>query len=494
MRFARAAGSAMQRTMSRMNQLTLDGAGVGAALAFLCVVMAGPAFAQVITPGLQEGVQADPDEDPTAELVGPPQPDTDTAPAKEPPARPPVAPDVDLSEPVVPVPDRDAIEIGAIAAPVQPPLRRYEQPSLFILGTEVEPSTSTRLSWSPDSSFASIAVPTPVLVVNGSDAGPTLCVTAAIHGDELNGIEVVRRVLYDLDSERLAGAVIGVPIVNLQGFRRASRYLPDRRDLNRYFPGHPRGSAASRLAYSFFNDVISHCDALIDVHTGSFQRTNLPQLRADLKNPDIRELSQNFGSTVVLHSAGAEGTLRRAAADFGIPSVTLEAGEPARLQENIVAHGTKGVMTVLHELGMVKRAPRWGSREAVYYRSRWERADSGGVLFSLVELGDNVEKDEVLGTITDPITNVATEIRASNEGRILGMALNQFVMPGFAAYRIGIPPENRRQVQPEDFPEPNQGDDILDAEHMDDGPGVADAPNDDELRELDTRDSLEDSE
>ena len=144
---------------------------------------------------------------------------------------------------------------------------------LVILGTEILPSTTTRLSWSPSQSFEGIATPTPVLIVNGAEEGPVLCLTAALHGDELNGIEIVRRVLYDLAPERLTGTVVGVPIVNLQGFRRSSRYLTDRRDLNRYFPGNPDGSSASRIAYSFFTEVISHCDALVDLHTGSFYRT-----------------------------------------------------------------------------------------------------------------------------------------------------------------------------------------------------------------------------
>ena len=138
---------------------------------------------------------------------------------------------------------------------------------------------------------------------------------------------------YNIKAESLSGSVIGVPIVNLEGFRRTSRYLTDRRDLNRFFPGNPRGSSAARIAYSFFTEVISHCDALIDLHTGSFHRTNLPQLRADISKPEVVKLTEGFGSTVVLHSAGGVGTLRRAALDAGIPAVTLEAGESMRLQE-----------------------------------------------------------------------------------------------------------------------------------------------------------------
>ncbi|MAL95572.1 MAG: succinylglutamate desuccinylase [Haliea sp.] len=309
---------------------------------------------------------------------------------------------------------------------------------LFLLGVDVPPGTSTRLAWAPKQSFEGIYIATPVLVVNGHEPGPTLCLTAAIHGDELNGIETVRRVLYNLEPERLKGAVIGVPIVNLQGFHASSRYLSDRRDLNRYFPGDPGGSSASRIAYSFFHEVIQHCSAVVDLHTGSFYRTNLPQLRGDLSKPEVVDLTRGFGSTVVLHSEGAEGTLRHAAVAAGIPAVTLEAGGPSVLEETAVGHSVKGVRTLLNHLGMTSRFSLWGDPEPVYYNSVWQRAPVGGIVFSRVSLGQNVREGEVLGTVTNPITNVRTRIVSSHTGRVIGMALNQVVQPGFATHHIGI--------------------------------------------------------
>ncbi|NQX88936.1 MAG: succinylglutamate desuccinylase/aspartoacylase family protein [Halioglobus sp.] len=311
-------------------------------------------------------------------------------------------------------------------------------PPLVMLGTEVPPVTSARLSWSPDQSFEGLASPTPVLVVNGAKAGPTLCLTAAIHGDELNGIEIVRRVLYAIEPQALSGAVIGVPIVNLQGFQRRSRYLTDRRDLNRHFPGSPTGSSAARIAHSFFNEVIRHCSILVDIHTGSFDRTNLLQLRADLANPQVVALTEGFGATVVLHNAGAEGTLRRASVDNGTPAITLEVGGPMRLQQDEVEQSVESIQTLLDHLHMVKSSRIWGTPEPVYYRSQWLRADVGGILLSQVELGEKVSSGDVLGFVTNPITNVRTEIRAPTNGRILGMALDQVVLPGYAAYHIGI--------------------------------------------------------
>lgn len=336
----------------------------------------------------------------------------------------------------------EAATTEAAADSEQPPT---EQPAteeavkpLVILRTEVPPSTSTRLSWSPSQSLEGIATPTPVLIVNGAEPGPVLCLTAAIHGDELNGIEIVRRVMYNLDPTVLTGTVIGVPIVNLQGFHRSSRYLTDRRDLNRFFPGNPTGSSASRIAYSFFEEVIRHCDALVDLHTASFHRTNMPQLRADLRDPQVLQLTEGFGATVVLQSEGAGGTLRRAAVDAGIPAVTLEAGESMRLQEDAVEHGVNGLTTLMSKMGMIDRFNFWGDPEPVYHNSMWVRADRGGILFSNVELGERVAKGDLLGEVTDPITNIKNGIVSPHRGRVIGMALNQVVLPGFAAFHIAI--------------------------------------------------------
>jgi len=313
---------------------------------------------------------------------------------------------------------------------------------LLLLDTEVMPGTAHRLSWSATELFEGVPVSTPVLVVNGAMPGPTLCLTAAVHGDELNGIEMVRRVLHEIVPSKLSGAVIGVPIVNVQGFRRGSRYLPDRRDLNRYFPGNPNGSAAARIAYALFNDLIAHCDALVDLHTGSFERANLPQIRADLRNPDVVTLTQGFGSMVVLHSKPTAGTLRYAATLAGIPAVTVEAGGPSQLELAEVKHGVKGVETLLSTLGMVRKRRFWGDPEPVYYESSWVRANNGGILLADVSLGSTVRKGDLLGTITDPMSNQSTELYSPYAGRIIGLARNQVVMPGFAAFHVGIQADN----------------------------------------------------
>ena len=353
-------------------------------------------------------------------------------------------PIVPADEPLTPADAPDAVPLSeavATAGDRPEPLR--------LLGAEVQPGSSQRLSWAATELFEGVPVSTPVLAVNGVTPGPTLCLTAAVHGDELNGIEMVRRVMHDIDPERLAGALIGVPIVNVQGFRRGSRYLPDRRDLNRYFPGNPSGSAAARIAHSFFTNVVAHCDALVDLHTGSFERANLPQIRADLRNPDVVTLTLGFGSTVILHSKPGAGTLRHAATAAGIPTVTLEAGGPLQLELGEVNEGVKGIESLLTSLRMIKRVRFWGAPEPVYYRSSWVRADTGGILLSDVSLGSTVREGDLLGTITDPMNNARAEIRSPYSGRIIGMARNQVVMPGFAAFHVGIQTDEADPAEPD---------------------------------------------
>lgn len=308
---------------------------------------------------------------------------------------------------------------------------------LRLLGADVEAGSKARLEWKASQSFSGGEVVSPVLVAHGIRQGPRLCLTAAVHGDELNGVEIVRRIANALDPAEMSGSVIAVPIVNLFGFSRNSRYLPDRRDLNRYFPGSPRGSIAARMAYGFFENVVRHCDALVDFHTGSFDRSNLPQIRADLTQESVLEFSRGFGATTVLQSRGSEGMLRVAAAAAGIPSVTFEVGAPLRLQPEEIAFGVQAIDALLHKLAIVPDRPDWDEPQPVYYQSRWVRASAGGMLISDVALGESVDRGERLGVIIDPLANSERTIVAPFDGLVLGMAQNQVVLPGFAIFHIG---------------------------------------------------------
>jgi predicted deacylase len=270
--------------------------------------------------------------------------------------------------------------------------------------------------------------------------------TAGIHGDELNGIEIVRQFFEHVNPKKLSGTLLGVPVANLHGFRRGSRYLPDRRDLNRFFPGHPAGSSASRIANALFDGVVRHCDALVDFHTGSFYRTNLPQLRANLNDPQVLELAQAFGVGVVVHSEGLVGTLRRASTDAGIPAITYEAGEPKRFQDEEIARGVEGMRNLLCEMSALDAKPPAPGHQRIYASSRWVRVDDGGIFINGRKLGERVRLGDVLGTVTDPVSNERTRLVAPVAGRILGMAVSQVVIPGFAAFHIGIDTEPLGEV------------------------------------------------
>ena len=275
----------------------------------------------------------------------------------------------------------------------------------------------------------------PVTITHGTLPGPAVCLVAGIHGDELNGVEIVRRTVAATSLRKLKGTLIGLPIANLHGLQRGSRYLPDRRDLNRYFPGSRTGSAASRIADVIFRRIVRHCDVLVDFHTGSNRRTNLPQLRADLGNPAVVDLAVRFGDMPVVHNEGRPGTLRRAATDAGIAAVTYEAGEPLRFDEADITQGTRKARRLLSG---IDRSTSADPRTGLFWSSRWIRVDAGGIFMSRVVLGDEVNEGDVLGVVTNPLTDDEAEVRSPSEGQVIGIALNQVVIPGFAAYHLGI--------------------------------------------------------
>ncbi len=316
-----------------------------------------------------------------------------------------------------------------------------------ILGSIIPPGQTRSLKWRSGQSIGSFVVPIPVVVVNGAKPGPVICLTAAIHGDELNGIEIVRQVIHDIDPEKLSGTVVGIPVVNIDGFWRKERYIGDRRDLNRFFPGQPHGSHASRIACSLFNKIVIHCDALVDLHTGSYYKENLPQLRADITIPQVSEMVNAFGSITALQSTGPTGSLRRAATSAGIPAVVMEIGGPLSLDPEIVDFGAKSIRTLLGSLGMLRKVNFWTTPQPVFYSSKWIRSDIGGILINDKELGQKVKKGDQLAEIRDPISNDSTPVPAPFDGVILGRAQNQFVSPGFAIFHLGIQstPEKLKQ-------------------------------------------------
>ena len=234
-----------------------------------------------------------------------------------------------------------------------------------------------------------------VSVIRGRRPGPTLFVSGAVHGDEINGVEIVRRLLRSPEVKRLRGALIAVPVVNVYGFVRQSRYLPDRRDLNRTFPGSEQGSLAGRLAHAFMQEVVSKCDYGIDLHTGAVHRDNLPQIRAAFKTGEpVETMAKAFGTPVILNSDIRDGSLREAACELGVPVIVYEGGEALRFDETVIRAGVRGVIGAMRSLEMLRasRNPLSQRRpEPVVARSSyWVRAPQSGILRAVLPLGARV--------------------------------------------------------------------------------------------------------
>jgi uncharacterized protein len=262
----------------------------------------------------------------------------------------------------------------------------------------------------------------PVHVVHGKKDGPRLFVSAAVHGDELNGVEIVRRLLEVKALRRLMGTLVAVPVVNVYGLIHQSRYLPDRRDLNRSFPGSVAGSLTARVAHLLLEEIVRHCSHGIDLHTGAIHRTNLPQIRANLDDAETERLARAFGVPVLLNSAVRDGSLREAAAELGIPMLLYEAGEGLRFDEVSIRAGLTGILNVMRELGMIP-VSRKRSREAVPFVARssiWTRAHESGLLRTLVALGARVSRGDVLGYISDPYSGTQHPVKASTRGVVIG--------------------------------------------------------------------------
>jgi predicted deacylase len=309
---------------------------------------------------------------------------------------------------------------------------------LALLGRETPPGTASKFAFIPDRSFEASYLNMPVFVARGSAPGPTLCLVAGIHGDELNGVEVARRAFARTDPQRLRGTLVALPAVNAEGVRTGNRYLSDRRDLNRAFPGRAGGSVASLIAHAVFTRVLAGCDALVDLHTASNNRANLPQIRADLSVPAIRELAVHVGLGIVVNGAGPNGSLRREAAKAGIAAIIYEAGEPDRFQPAEIERGIEGVANVMAYLDMTEQAEREVPDARIYERSTWVRVPprQGGFFFPRAQLGEVVRPGDSLGEIVDPLTDEAFDVQTTVAGEVIGMAVPRPVLSGYALFHI----------------------------------------------------------
>ncbi len=287
-----------------------------------------------------------------------------------------------------------------------------------------------------------------VHVIHGKKPGPVLFVSAAIHGDEVIGVEIVRRLLRMSNLDTMAGTLLAVPIVNTFGFLNQSRYLPDRRDLNRVFPGSPGGSLAARLAHLFLAEIVMRSDFGIDLHSAAVQRTNLPQVRISPGNDRLVDMANVFGAPVILSSKLREGSLRMAAAARGIDMLLYEAGEGLRFDEYAARTGVMGILRIMRQLNMVgsKGVARPKVTPILSRHSHWLRAPAGGLLRMFRQAGDAVVIGEVIGIISDPFGENETEVVVTDPGIIVGRANLPVVNEGDALFHIAELPRAQGEV------------------------------------------------
>ncbi len=317
--------------------------------------------------------------------------------------------------------------------------RRVSRPPFEIDGVSVRPGTRKRVELPIAKLPSGTPLGLPVMVIHGRTEGPTVCLSAAVHGDEINGIEIIRRVSTQLDPRTLVGTVLAVPTVNVFGFLAGDRYLPDRRDLNRSFPGSARGSLAARIAHLFLNRVVARCDAGIDLHTGSAGRSNLPQIRANLEDPFTRGLALAFDAPVMVNSRLRDGSVRAAAGELDIPMLLFEGGEANRFDQSVIASGQRGVIRVLGELGLVERAAAGSANVLESHRSRWIRSRRSGLALLEPELGDVVEAGDPIAIVHDSFGTRLAQIKTPIGGLVIGRTQHPLVNQGDALLHIAEP-------------------------------------------------------
>lgn len=320
----------------------------------------------------------------------------------------------------------------------QEPTNDRERPSdLEVGGLVIPPGERGRVELPAARLATGSPLGIPLEVLHGRRPGPRVWLTAAIHGDELNGVEIIRQVLAEVSPRHMAGILLAVPIVNVHGFITESRYLPDRRDLNRSFPGSARGSQAARLAHLLLTEVIRKGDVGIDLHTGSGDRSNFPQVRADLDDPETRRLASAFGAPVMIHATMRDGSLRAAASGMGSRVLVYEGGEARRFNRDAIETGTRGVLRVLQALGMRGGSPGPASVPPRESRStRWVRAGRSGLVRLDVEPGHEVRKGQRLGVIKDAFGDRRLTVKASTRGVVVGVTRQPNVNRGDALVHI----------------------------------------------------------
>ncbi|MGD2096790.1 MAG: succinylglutamate desuccinylase/aspartoacylase family protein [Desulfobacterales bacterium] len=309
---------------------------------------------------------------------------------------------------------------------------------LSLAGSKIKPGQQVTIQVPVARLYTHTEMTMPVHVIHGYKEGPRMFISAAIHGDEINGTEIIRRMMKLKRIKKLKGTLIAIPVVNVYGFLQQSRYSPDRRDLNRFFPGSGKGSLTSQLADIFMDEIVANSTHGIDLHAGSNHRTNLPQIRATVTDPQILQMAEAFRVPVIINANIRDGSLRQAVSEKNIPFLLYEAGEALRFDEVAIRAGIRGILSVMEDLGMLRRrrTRKKPIEPLIADETTWIRAPSSGILHMHVPLGAKVDQDNKIGEIADPFSNHEEPIKSPASGMVIGRLNLPLVHQGDAVINI----------------------------------------------------------
>lgn len=325
---------------------------------------------------------------------------------------------------------------------------------LIIADQEILPGERRQLSLTLAKLYDFTDMKIPVAVWRGKEDGPTMFVSAAIHGDEINGVDIVRRLLKHRALAKLKGTLIAIPIVNVFGFNDKSRYLPDRRDLNRSFPGERHGSLASQIACIFRTEIVEKCTHGIDLHTGAIHRRNLPHIRVNLAKKDDLALAQAFGAPVILNASSRDGSLREMVQERNVPTLLFEAGTALRFETRAAKVGVDGIIRVMRAIGMLPKIAEPEPRREPFIAksSHWVRAPHSGIFLARKKLGEYVAKHDVIGVITNPFGDHEVPILSPYEGIVIGQLILPLANEGDALFHIACFEADAENIEEELYP------------------------------------------
>lgn len=325
-------------------------------------------------------------------------------------------------------------------------------PALSILGEEVKCGTQRELSFNVAKLHTQNYIDIPVIITRSKKAGPTVLITAGIHGDEVNGVEIVRQIIAKGINVPKKGTIICMPLINVFGFIQMNREFPDGRDLNRVFPGSENGSLASRVANRLMTEIVPHADLVLDFHTGGSGRFNVPQIRIIEDDPKLLELAKIFGAPYVLYAKNLNKSFRKSCHDLNLPMLLYEGGKSFHIDRNVTNHGVNGIKRILANLGMLNKnfkASQPKKQTVIIANSSWLRAEHSGMFKATIEIGNFVELDEVIGNITDPYGKFNHFVKAKQSGHVINVNHAPIVYQGDALFHISTQLADEQNTTPE---------------------------------------------